>query len=222
MIRGPESVSPEDNTMVDFAKICDDLYKGKAKEVRQATEQALAEGVSPTDVLEKGLIAGMDRVGKDFKANQIYVPEVLIAARAMKSAMEVLRPALIAAGAEPVGTVIIGTAKGDLHDIGKNLVAMMMEGAGFKVVDLGVDVSPETFVQKAKEEKATVVGISALLTTTMVNMKGIIEALKKAGVKAKVVVGGAPVTQSFANEIGADGYAPDAASAVDRAKELLN
>lgn len=208
--------------MVDFAKMCDDLYKGKAKEVKQAAEQALAAGVAPKDILEKGLIAGMDRVGQDFKANVIYVPEVLIAARAMKAAMEILRPALAAAGAQPVGTFIVGTAKGDLHDIGKNLVAMMMEGAGFKVVDLGVDVSPEAFVAKAKEEKATLVGISALLTTTMVNMKSIIEALKAAGVKARVMIGGAPVTQKFANEIGADGYAPDAASAVDKAKELLN
>ena len=162
-------------------------------------------------------------VGERFKANEFYVPEVLIAARAMKSAMEVLRPQLAAAGVEPRGTVLIGTVRGDLHDIGKNLVAMMLEGAGWNVVDMGVDVKPEKFVASVESEKAQLIGLSALLTTTMPAMKETIEALKQAGMRDKVAVliGGAPVTQDYADEIGADAYAPDAASAVDMANGLV-
>jgi 5-methyltetrahydrofolate--homocysteine methyltransferase len=165
----------------------------------------------------------MNEVGRRFKNNEFYVPEVLIAARAMHAAMDVLKPLLAASDVQPVGTVVIGTVKGDLHDIGKNLVAMMLEGGGFNVIDLGVDVSPEKFLQAVREHKPNIVGLSALLTTTMPAMKTTIEALKEAGVRdqVKVIIGGAPVTQRFADEIGADGYAPDAASAVDVARQLL-
>ncbi len=209
--------------MVDYAVMSQSLYSGKAEDVRKMSEAAVAEGRPPEEILEKGLIAGMSRIGEDFKNNKVYVPEVLIAARAMKAGMGIIRPLLTAKGAKPVGTIVIGTVKGDLHDIGKNLVGMMMEGAGFKVVDLGTDAKPEAFVAAAKEHEADLIGMSALLTTTMVNMKGVIEALKTADVGGKVqtMVGGAPLTQKYADEIGADGYAPDAASAVDKAKELL-
>jgi 5-methyltetrahydrofolate--homocysteine methyltransferase len=164
----------------------------------------------------------MNTIGVRFKANQVYIPEVLIAARAMKMAMEVLEPKLVEAGVKPVGKAIVGTVQGDLHDIGKNLVAMMLKGAGFEVVDLGVDASPEKFVAKAKECQPQVIGLSALLTTTMPSMEKIIHALKDAGITAKTMIGGAPVTQTYADKIGANGYAPDAASAVDVAKSLLN
>jgi 5-methyltetrahydrofolate--homocysteine methyltransferase len=157
-----------------------------------------------------------------FKANQIYIPEVLIAARAMKMAMEVLEPKLVEAGVKPIGKAIIGTVQGDLHDIGKNLVAMMLKGAGFEVVDLGVDVPPAKFVAMAQENSPQIVGLSALLTTTMPAMEKTIVALKEAGVPVKTMIGGAPVTQAYADKIGANGYAPDAASAVDLAKSLLN
>jgi 5-methyltetrahydrofolate--homocysteine methyltransferase len=175
----------------------------------------------PGDVLNKGLIAGMSVVGRRFKANEVYVPEVLIAARAMKGGMEILQPALIKAGIEPLGTVVLGTVKGDLHDIGKNLVNMMLTGGGLKVVDIGVDAPAEKFIEACKASNAKVCAMSALLTTTMPQMTDVIKALKASGVQVKTLIGGAPVTQSFADEIGADGYAPDAASAVDAAKELL-
>lgn len=194
----------------------------KDRQAGALTEAALADGVNPGDVLNKGLIAGMNVVGEKFKNNEFYVPEVLIAARAMKQAMEVLRPKLVASGVEPKGKVAIGTVRGDLHDIGKNLVAMMLEGAGFEIMDLGVDVKPDQFVDAVKGG-ADVVAMSALLTTTMPAMKETVEALKNAGARAKtfVMIGGAPVTQNYCDEIGADGYAPDAASAVDTAKQLL-
>lgn len=210
--------------MFDYQELATALINGKAPVVKELTEKALAEGESPQDVLNKGLVAGMTVVGEKFKNNEFYVPEVLIAARAMKSGMEVLRPKLVDAGVEPVAKVAIGTVRGDLHDIGKNLVAMMMEGAGFEIIDLGVDVKPEQFVETVKEKNASLVCLSALLTTTMPAMKDTIEALQVAGLRDKVnvMVGGAPVTQNYADEIGADGYAPDAASAVDKAKELLN
>ncbi len=186
------------------------------------TEQALGEGLDPGKVLNDGLVAGMNVVGQRFKNNEFYVPEVLIAARAMKSAMELLRPKLASSGHQAKGTVAIGTVRGDLHDIGKNLVAMMLEGAGYDVMDLGVDVKPERFVEAIKEG-ADVVAMSALLTTTMPAMKETIEAITSEGErgKAKVMIGGAPVTQNYADEIGADGYAADAASAVDTANVLL-
>lgn len=208
--------------MADLGALAEAIINGKAPDAKALTEAALAEGVAPADVLNKGLIAGMNVVGERFKNNEFYVPEVLIAARAMKNAMEVLRPKLAASGVEPKGKVAIGTVRGDLHDIGKNLVAMMLEGAGFEIIDLGVDVKPEQFVE-AVRNGADVVAMSALLTTTMPAMRETIDALKSENVrdKACVMIGGAPVTQNYCNEIGADGYAPDAASAVDTAKTLL-
>jgi 5-methyltetrahydrofolate--homocysteine methyltransferase len=209
--------------VADLQALAQAIINGKAPEAKALTESALAEGVSPADILNQGLIAGMNVVGEKFKNNEFYVPEVLIAARAMKTAMEVLRPQLAKSGVQPVGKVAIGTVRGDLHDIGKNLVAMMLEGAGFEIKDLGVDVKPERFVEVAKEG-VDIVAMSALLTTTMPAMKDTIEALEAEGVrdKVRVMIGGAPVTQNYCDEIGADGYAPDAASAVDKAKELLN
>ena len=207
--------------MADLQAIANCVINGKAQETKDLVQAAIDEGAPVDQVLNQGLVAGMDVVGAKFKANEFYVPEVLIAARAMKWGMEILEPKLKEAGVEPVGSVAIGTVKGDLHDIGKNLVAMMLQGAGFNVVDLGIDVSPEKFVAAAKEQGCSVVGLSALLTTTMPQMQNVIDALKEAGATAKVIIGGAPVTQNYADEIGADGYAPDAASAVDITKTLI-
>jgi 5-methyltetrahydrofolate--homocysteine methyltransferase len=183
----------------------------------------VSEGVSPSDIINQGLIAGMAVVGTKFKANEFYVPEVLIAARAMHAGMDIVKPLLAETGVEPRGTVVIGTVKGDLHDIGKNLVSMMLEGGGWEVIDLDVDVAPEKFVECVSGKKPQLVALSALLTTTMPSMKDTIDALSAAGVRGavKVMIGGAPVTQEYADEIGADGYAPDAASAVDKANELI-
>ncbi len=204
-------------------QIVRELFAGNAKAVAELVEKALNEGFSPQEVLNDGLIKGMNEVGVKFKANEIYVPEVLIAARAMKAGMEILRPKLVETGVEPVARMVIGTVKGDLHDIGKNLVAMMMEGAGFEIIDLGIDVPAEKFIQAVREHKPQIVGMSALLTTTMIQIRENIKAFREAGIRdtVKIMVGGAPVTQKFADEVGADGYAPDAASAVDKAKELL-
>jgi 5-methyltetrahydrofolate--homocysteine methyltransferase len=207
--------------MADLQGLAEALTKGDRNKVKELTQQALDEGVPPKQILDEGLIAGMEVVGDRFKKNEVYVPEVLIAARAMKTAMEILEPKLTAAGVEPLGTVVIGTVKGDLHDIGKNLVAMMLQGGGFKVVDAGTDVSPEQFVELCTANKAQLCAMSALLTTTMPKMGEIVTALKEAGLGTKSMVGGAPVTQNFADEIGAEGYAADAASAVDVAKQLL-
>jgi len=207
--------------MADLKALSDAIIKGDQKTAIEITQAAIDQGLAPGTILEEGLIAGMNVIGVRFKANDIYIPEVLIAARAMKMAMEILEPKLVEAGVEPLGKAVIGTVQGDLHDIGKNLVMMMLKGAGFEVVDAGVDVSPEDFVAKAREGNAQVVGLSALLTTTMPAMEKTIKAFKEAGVPAKVMIGGAPVTQGYADKIGADGYAPDAASAVDLAKSLL-
>ncbi|UCC97949.1 MAG: corrinoid protein [Phycisphaerales bacterium] len=207
--------------MADLKALADAVIKGDQKVAVEITKTALEEGAAPKSVLDEGLIAGMDIVGARFKKNEIYIPEVLIAARAMKMAMEILEPELVKAGVEPVGKLLIGTVQGDLHDIGKNLVAMMLKGAGFEVIDLGVDVGPEKFVEQIKASNAHLIGMSALLTTTMPGMERTIQALKDAGVSAKVMIGGAPVTQDYADKIGADGYAPDAASAVDMAKSLV-
>lgn len=207
--------------MADLKALADAVIKGDQSTAVEITKTALAEGTAAKSVLEDGLIAGMNVIGGRFKRNEVYIPEVLIAARAMKMAMEVLEPELVKAGVEPVGKFIIGTVKGDLHDIGKNLVAMMLKGAGFEVVDLGIDVGPEKFVQIAKDTGIPLIGMSALLTTTMTSMEKIIKALKEAGISAKIVIGGAPVTQEYADKIGADGYAADAASAVDLAKSLV-
>ncbi len=208
--------------MADLSALAENLINGKAPEVKELTQKALSEGVSPAEVLNDGLIKGMSVVGERFKNNEFYVPEVLIAARAMHAGMDILKPALAEEGVQPIGRILLGTVKGDLHDIGKNLVAMMMEGAGFEVVDLGIDVPPEKFVEAAKEGGG-VIAMSALLTTTMTAMKTTLDALEEAGVRdqVKVMIGGAPVTQNYADEIGADGYARDAASAADKAKELI-
>jgi 5-methyltetrahydrofolate--homocysteine methyltransferase len=199
------------------------LYNGDDTTVAALVQQALDEGMGPGEVLNGGLVAGMDEVGKDFKAGELFVPEVLIAARAMHAGMNILRPLLAESDVPSAGRYVIGTVKGDLHDIGKNLVKMMMEGAGFETIDLGTDAEPADFVKAVQEHKPDVLGMSALLTTTMVNMRSTIEALEEAGVRGavKVMIGGAPVTQAFADEIGADAYAPDAASAVDVARELV-
>jgi 5-methyltetrahydrofolate--homocysteine methyltransferase len=198
------------------------LYDGDADGVARLTRAALDQGLAPHQVLSGGLIAGMDEVGRDFKAGELFVPEVLIAARAMHAGMGVLRPLLAESDVPTAGKYLIGTVKGDLHDIGKNLVKMMLEGAGFETIDLGTDVEPQTFVAAVKEHRPDLVGMSALLTTTMVQMRATVEALEEAGVRGsvKIMVGGAPVTEAFAKEIGADAYAPDAASAVDVARGL--
>ena len=207
--------------MADLKALADAVIKGDQGTAVEITKSALEEGTAAKNVLEEGLIAGMDVVGARFKNNEIYIPEVLIAARAMKMAMEFLEPELIKAGVKPVGKFLVATVQGDLHDIGKNLVAMMLKGAGFEVIDLGVDVSPEKFVEQVKAKGVHLVGMSALLTTTMPGMEKTIKALKEAGVSAKIMIGGAPVTQGYADKIGADGYAADAASAVDIAKALV-
>jgi 5-methyltetrahydrofolate--homocysteine methyltransferase len=194
------------------------LYEGKAQNVEQMTKDALAEGRSVQEVLNDGLIAGMSVVGEDFKHNILYVPEVLIAARAMKAGMAVLKPLLSAkdASTEPAGVLLMGTVRGDLHDIGKNLVCMMAEGAGFEVHDIGVDQSVEKFMAAAEKCKPNIIGMSALLTTTMTYMKTVIDGFEKAGLRhIKMAVGGAPISQMYADEIGADGYGADASSAVD-------
>ena len=207
--------------MADLKALADAIIKGDQNTAVEITKAALDEGTAAKSVLEDGLIAGMDVVGERFKKNEVYIPEVLIAARAMKSSMEILGPELIKAGVKPIGKFVIGTAQGDLHDIGKNLVAMMLKGAGFEVVDLGVDIPPDKFVEQAQSSDTQLIGISALLTTTMPAMEKTIKALKEAGVSVKVIIGGAPVTQGYADKIGADGYAADAASAVDVAKSLV-
>ncbi len=207
--------------MADLKALAQAVIDGKQGAAVEITKAALKEGMAAKSVLYDGLVAGMDIVGARFKNNDIYIPEVLIAARAMKMAMEILEPELAKAGVKPVGKFLIGTVQGDLHDIGKNLVAMMLKGAGFEVIDLGVDVRPEKFVERAKATGVQLVGMSTLLTTTMPSMEKTLKALKAAGIPAKVMIGGAPVTQGYASKIGADGFAPDAASAVDVAKKLV-
>jgi 5-methyltetrahydrofolate--homocysteine methyltransferase len=208
--------------MSDLKALADAVINGNQAESVRITRESLREGIAPKKVLDEGLIAGMSVVGVRFKANEVYVPEVLISARAMKMAMDILEPQLAASRVKPMGKVLIGTVTGDLHDIGKKLVVMMLKGAGFQVEDIGVDVTPDVFVEKIKDSKATVVGLSALLTTTMPAMDKTIQAIREAGLNCKVMIGGAPITQNYANKIGADGYAQDAASAVDVAKGLLN
>ncbi len=209
--------------MARFEEISALLQRGKAKDLAALVTEELAAGVNPKDILNEGLIAGMGIVGTKFKNNEIFVPEVLIAARAMNAALAILKPALADSGVEPIGTAVICTVKGDLHDIGKNLVKMMIEGTGIKVVDLGVDCTAEKVVEAVKENDADIVCLSALLTTTMMYQKDIIDALKAAGLrdKVKVMIGGAPVTQAFADEIGADAYTPDAASAAEKARSYF-
>lgn len=207
--------------MADLKALADAIIRGDQNASVELTRAALDEGTAAKSVLDEGLIAGMSVIGARFKKNEVYIPEVLIAARAMKSAMEILEPELVKAGVEPIGKLLIGTVQGDLHDIGKNLVAMMLKGAGFNVVDIGVDISAEKFVEQAKATGIQLIGMSALLTTTMPSMEKTIKALKDADVSVKVMIGGAPITQGYADKIGADGYAADAASAVDVAKSLV-
>jgi len=210
--------------MADFRGIADALKAGRAPIVKQMVQAAIDEGISAKEILDNGLIIGMGEIGELFKKNEVYVPEVLIAARAMYAGLDILRPILADQKVEPIGTVAIGTVKGDLHDIGKNLVAMMLEGAGFRIVDLGIDVGVDKYMDAVKNQGANVIAMSALLTTTMPSMKDIVDAVEAAGLrdKVKVMIGGAPVTQSYADEIGADGYSADAASAADLAKKLVS
>lgn len=210
--------------MARFDEISTLLQRGKAKDLAALVTEELAAGVAPKDILTQGLIVGMGIIGEKFKNNEVFVPEVLIAARAMNAALAVLKPALAETGVEPIGTAVICTVKGDLHDIGKNLVKMMIEGTGLRVVDLGVDCDADKVVNAVKEHNADIVCLSSLLTTTMMYQKDIIEALKAAGIRdqVKVMVGGAPVTQAFADEIGADAYTPDAASAAEVARAFFD
>ena len=206
-----------------WQEIASKLYEGQDQAVAALVQQALDQGVAPSEILQGGLITGMDEVGRDFKAGDLFVPEVLIAARAMHAGMDILRPLLVEGEVPSMGKCVIGTVQGDLHDIGKNLVKMMLEGAGFEIVDLGTDVKSSAFVDAVREHRPDVLGMSALLTTTMVYIGAVIEALEEAGLRhsVKIMVGGAPVTAVFSEQVGADGYAPDAASAVDIARELV-
>ncbi len=197
------------------------LIAGKKAEVESLVDQALGAGLPAAKILNEGLIPGMERLGELFKNNEVFIPEVLVAARAMNAGLAKLEPFLIKDKVQPKGVVVIGTVKGDLHDIGKNLVAMMLRGNGYKIVDMGIDVSPEKFVEASRANGAIVAALSALLTTTMVQMKNIVEAFKNSGLNICVIIGGAPVTKEYANQIGAHGYAPDAASAVEEVARLL-
>lgn len=207
-----------------LVEISEALQKGRAKQIKALVPQALEEGIAAKQILEEGLMAGMSIIGEKFKNNEVFVPEVLVAARAMNAGAELLKPHLTEAGVESKGKVVLGTVKGDLHDIGKNLVRMMMEGKGLDVVDLGVDVSPEAFVQTAIEQDCQIIACSALLTTTMPAMEAVVAAAKEAGIhgKVKIMVGGAPVTEEFSQSIGADAYTSDAASAAEKAVALLS
>ncbi len=207
--------------MADLSEISLMVQEGNFKEVERLTQEALQEGLSAQDILNGGLIAGMSVIGERFKRNECFVPTVLLAARAMKAGMALLKPILVDTGVESIGKVVLGTVKGDQHDIGKNLVGMMLEGAGFEVIDLGTDTPSEKFVEMAREKKADIVGMSALLTTTMPGMKTTIEALKSAGLTVRTMIGGALVTQRYADEINADAFGKDAAVAVEKAKELI-
>jgi len=207
----------------NIAKLHDAILDGDAKTAVAVTEQALAENTDPHELLDKQMIPAMDEVGRRFESGEYFVPELLISARAMKAALKLIRPVLIASGSEPVGRVVIGTVKGDLHDIGKNLVASMLEGGGFEVVDLGVDIKPEDIISAIQNDGANIVGLSALLTTTMPSMKTVVDELTSAGLRdqVKVIIGGAPVTQHYADEIGADGYSDTAVGAVALARKLV-
>jgi 5-methyltetrahydrofolate--homocysteine methyltransferase len=207
-----------------FQELSEAIQKGQAPKAKELTQALLGEKKPPGEILNKGLLDGMDKIGTRFKANEVYIPEVLIAARAMNASMELLKPELVKAGVKPIGKILVGTVKGDLHDIGKNLVKMMAQGAGIEVVDLTIDVSPDKFLQAYKDNPdAKAIGLSALLTTTMTGMKDVIDRFEKEGLRKKVkfMVGGAPLTDQYAKEIGADGYAPDAASAADKFKAFL-
>ena len=209
--------------MPDLKQLYESVVSGDAKATQAITKQALADGVDPLKLVNEYMVPAMDEVGRRFEANEYFVPELLISARAMKAALEIIRPLLTARGDQPLGRVAIGTVKGDLHDIGKNLVGSLLEGGGFEVIDLGVNVTPEKFIATINEKKANIIAMSALLTTTMPSMKTTIDALKQAGVrnKVKVLIGGAPITQKYADEIGADGYSENAVGAVALAKKAV-
>jgi 5-methyltetrahydrofolate--homocysteine methyltransferase len=209
--------------MADLVRLSEALQKMDIQGVKKLTEEAIAAGMDPQKILSDGLIAGMDVAGGKFKRNEIFIPEMLVIAKAMHEALAILKPKLIEVGAEPVGKAVVGTVKGDVHDIGKNMFGMMLEGAGLEVIDLGYDVPPEKFVEAIKNETPQVLGMSALLSTTMVELPVVIDALKEAGIrdKVKVIVGGAPVTQQYADDIGADGYGDDAASGAEVARRLI-
>jgi 5-methyltetrahydrofolate--homocysteine methyltransferase len=224
MFTKPEFIQDKmEGEMLDQESFYTALSQGKMDEVKRLTQEALDGGEPVEKVLKEGLLSAMDRIGVRFKNGEVYIPEVLIAARAMHAGMAVLKPILSKSSTQKAQKVIIGTVKGDLHDIGKNLVVMMLEGGGFEVVDLGIDVPANKFIEAIKTHQPQVVGMSALLTTTMIEMKNTIQAVEWAGLRnqVKMIVGGAPLTEKFAKEIGADGYAPDAASAVDKVKSLL-
>ena len=209
--------------MPDLKELYEAVVSGNAKATQAITQQALADGVDPLKLVNEYMVPAMDEVGRRFEANDYFVPELLISARAMKASLEIIRPILTARGDKPVGRVAIGTVKGDLHDIGKNLVASLLEGGGFEVIDLGVNVTPEKFIETVNSKQANIIAMSALLTTTMPSMKTTIDALKQAGVrgKVKVLIGGAPITQKYADEIGADGYSENAVGAVALAKKAV-
>lgn len=209
--------------MAIFEEIAAGIMKGDSASVSALTEKALSENISAEDILNNGLVDGMNVVGEKYKNNEIFIPEVLVAAKAMKAGMEIIKPLLAEANVESKGKVVIGTVKGDLHDIGKNIVAMLLEGAGFEIIDLGADVSKEKFLEFVEKENADILGMSALLTTTMAYMREVIQTAEERSLRqdVKVIIGGAPITQSYADQIKADGYAPDAASAVDLVKHLL-
>jgi len=206
-----------------FKKLSNSVIKGNREEVVELTQEAVDEGVKPNEIINQGLINGMNVIGKRFKAGDMFVPEVLMAAKAMKGGMEIVQPLLVEGEREEAGRVLLGTVAGDLHDIGKNLVGMLMESGGLEVNDLGTDVEADEFVESIREFNPDVLGMSALLTTTMLEMKDVIEVLEEEGLRddVKIIVGGAPVTKEFADEVGADGWAPDAASAKDLAFEIL-
>ena len=204
----------------NLSELVEAIKNGKRKDAKRVTEEAVAANTSPQAILD-ALTEGMDDVGRRFKANDIFVPEVLVSARAMKTSMQILEPLLVESGIRPEHTIVIGTVEGDLHDIGKNLVAMMLKGANFNVIDLGTNVTAQGFMDAVKEHDAKIVALSALLTTTMPAMKSTIEIFKQNGISTKFMIGGAPVTQAYADEIGADGYSEEAASAVDLAKKLV-
>lgn len=209
--------------MASLQEISEFLQKGRAKNVKQLVQEALDEGMDPKAILNEGLLSGMMTIGEKFKKNEVFVPEVLVAARAMNAGLAILEPKLVEVGNKPAGKAVIGTVKGDLHDIGKNLCSMMLKGAGFEIYDMGVDVEPDAFINKAEEVGANVIAMSALLTTTMPNMKDVVARLNERGLRDKyiVMVGGAPLNQSFADQIGADYYTPDAATCAETAKAAV-
>jgi len=206
-----------------YAELCAEVVNGDVAKVEELTRKLIDDGKDPLEIMNEGLIAGMEVVGPRFKSGEMFVPEVLMCAKAMGTGIDIVKEKLVDTEIPTIGSIVIGTVKGDLHDIGKNLVAMMMESAGFKVVNIGVDISEEEFVEAVKEHEPDILALSALLTTTMANMQSVIEALQEAGLrdKVKVIVGGAPISQEFSDDIGADGFAPDAASATDLCKKLL-